>query len=53
MAIVKDDELKGFMERCLKTKEDKIGQIQGFIENNTAIRQKGGGLDANIKRYFW
>jgi hypothetical protein len=34
MEIVNDIELKSFMERCVSSKKDKIGAIQGFIENN-------------------
>lgn len=34
MAIVNDDELKSFMEKCLSTKKENITSIQSFIENN-------------------
>lgn len=33
MAIVQDDDLKSYMERCLSTKKDFICSIQNFVEN--------------------
>lgn len=33
MAMVDDDELKSFMERCLDSKKDNINSMQTFIEN--------------------
>jgi hypothetical protein len=33
MAMVEDDELKSFMQKCLNSKKDNINSMQTFIEN--------------------
>jgi hypothetical protein len=42
MIMVKDEELKTFMKKCLDTKKDSITAMQGFIENNLNIQASGG-----------
>lgn len=34
MPMVKDENLKTYMQTCLDSKQDKISNIQNFIESN-------------------
>lgn len=34
LAMVKDLELKSFMERCLDAKQTNLSSMQSFVENN-------------------
>lgn len=38
MAVVDDDELVDFMERCLSNKKENISTIENFIENNFSVQ---------------
>lgn len=41
MSMIKDEELKNFMTKCLDTKKNKINTLRGFIETNTNVPQGG------------
>ncbi|NYC32046.1 hypothetical protein [Clostridium saccharobutylicum] len=36
--MIKDDELKSFMEKCLDCKKENINSMQTFIENNISMQ---------------
>lgn len=38
ISMVKDDELKSFMEKCLDSKKENLNSMQTFIENNLNIK---------------
>lgn len=37
MDMVNDEELKTFMDKCLKTKKDNINSIESFVQNNLNV----------------
>jgi hypothetical protein len=39
--MVKDEELKCFMSKCMDSKKNKINSMKSFIENNMNIGQEG------------
>ncbi|WP_315071724.1 hypothetical protein [uncultured Clostridium sp.] len=38
ISMIKDDELKSFMEKCLDSKKENLNSMQTFIENNLNIK---------------